>query len=145
MDLQEEVRIEIDYWNFVPETYLATSIHLLDKMGVVALASSNMHSASLTRDEWFGKPHPTGLFRSTCTLPGDFLNEGLYTISAFVLANVNRIEASAREAVSFMVHDTGSMRKEFGGTWIGVVRPRLAWQTRCVEFLSSSLTTERSK
>ena len=25
--------------------------------------------------------------------------------------------------------DTGEMRKEFFGTWIGVVRPRLAWNT----------------
>jgi lipopolysaccharide transport system ATP-binding protein len=95
-----------------------------------------MQSASLTKDEWFAEPHPVGLFRSVCTLPGDFLNEGRYSINAVVLTDISHIEALAHEAVSFMVHETGEMRREYGGGWLGVVRPKLAWQT---EYLSPSL------
>ena len=35
--------------------------------------------------------------------------------------------------LSFNVHDTGEMRKEFLGSWIGVVRPRLYWHTEQLE------------
>jgi hypothetical protein len=54
---------------------------------------------------------------------------GLYSINAFVLSDVTNIELRVDEVISFTVHDTGAMRKEYGGGWIGVVRPKLAWQT----------------
>lgn len=66
---------------------------------------------------------------ATCTLPSNFLNEGLYSVNAIVLTDITQVEIFAREAVSFTVYDTGAMRKEYSGIWIGVVRPRLAWQT----------------
>jgi hypothetical protein len=34
--------------------------------------------------------------------------------------------------VSFEVHDTGDMRKEFYGGWLGVIRPKLAWSTELI-------------
>jgi len=136
VEINRSVQVEIDYYNLQPGTRISASIHLLDKMGAGVLASANMQSASLTKDEWFAKPHPVGLFRSVCTLPGDFLNEGRYSINAVVLTDISHIEALAHEAVSFMVHETGEMRREYGGNWLGVVRPKLAWQT---EYLSPSL------
>jgi lipopolysaccharide transport system ATP-binding protein len=99
----------------------------------VVLSSANFHSANLVRDEWFGKPHPAGRFRVTCTLPGNFLNEGTYSINVVVLSNVARVEIFEKDAISFSVHDTGAMRKEWGGEWIGSVRPRLAWHTTYLE------------
>ena len=80
-------------------------------------------------DEWFDKPHPVGLYRTVCTLPGNFLNEGLYSINVIVLSDVYNTEIFKGEVISFTVNDTGAMRKEYGGGWGGVVRPRLAWQT----------------
>jgi len=136
VDIAEDVRVEIEFWNLKPGARVSTSIHLLDKMGVGVLASANMHSANLVRDEWFDKPHPTGLYRTVCTLPGNLLNEGRYSINAIVLTEVTRTEIFAREVVSFTVHETGAMRKEFGGSWLGVVRPKLAWQTEYLNPLS---------
>ena len=34
-----------------------------------------------------------------------------------------------RDILTFAVHDTGAMRKEYTSKWIGAVRPRLHWQT----------------
>jgi lipopolysaccharide transport system ATP-binding protein len=129
VDIQEEVRVEIEFWNLKDDAQIGTSIHLLDKLGVGVLASANMHSANLVRDEWFGRPHPVGLYRVVCTLPGNFLNEGRYSINVIVLTDMAYAEVFAKEVVSFTVYDTGSMRKEYGGSWLGVVRPKLAWQT----------------
>lgn len=142
VDIQEDVHIEVEFWNFKPEANISTSVHLLDKMGVPVLATANMQSVNLTIDRWFGKPHPAGCYRTTCTIPGNFLNDGRYSVDVIILTDVTNIEVFAKEVVSFTVHDTGAMRKEFGGTWIGVVRPKLAWQTEYVSPLNGSGTME---
>jgi lipopolysaccharide transport system ATP-binding protein len=129
VDIQSDVRVEIEFWNLQPGARITTSIHLLDKMRVGVLASANMHSANLLRDDWVDRPYPVGLFRTVCTLPGNFLNEGRYHINVIVLTNITTTEVFAEEVVSFNVHDSGTMRKEYGGSWLGVVRPKLAWQT----------------
>jgi lipopolysaccharide transport system ATP-binding protein len=129
VDIDKDFRVEIEFWNFKAGALLSTSIHLMDKMGVVILASANFPSANLIEDEWFDKPHPVGLYRTVCTLPGSFLNEGLHNINAIVLTDVTNVEVFAGDVISFTVNDTGAMRKEYGGGWGGVVRPRLAWQT----------------
>jgi lipopolysaccharide transport system ATP-binding protein len=130
VDIEKDARVEIEFWNFKPDAPICASIHLLDKMGAGVLASANMPSATPVPDEWFGKPFPTGLFRTECVLPGNFLNEGAYSINAIVLTDVSNIEVFATEVVSFMVHETGAMRREYGGGWLGVVRPKLSWRTQ---------------
>ena len=127
--IDQPVQIEITFWNLRPGSQLSTSIHLLDKLGVEVLASANFPSASLAPDPWFGKPFPAGLFKAVCTLPANFLNDGLYSLNVLVLNRVRVQEVFARDAIRFNVHDTGAMRAEFGGRWIGVIRPRLAWHT----------------
>jgi lipopolysaccharide transport system ATP-binding protein len=134
IEIDRDIYIEVEFWNFEPDAQRLISIHVLDKMGTCVLASANMHSANLDVDRWFGKPHPEGLYRTVCKLPGNFLNEGQYSINAFVLSDVTNIELKVEEVISFTVHDTGAMRKEYSGGWIGVVRPKLAWQT---EYLTS--------
>jgi len=129
VDIDKDVKVEIEFWNFKAGARLSTSIHLLDKMGIAVLASGNLPSANLIEDEWFDKPHPVGLYRTVCTLPGSFLNEGLHNINAIVLTDVRNVEVFGRDVISFTVNDTGAMRKEYGGGWGGVVRPKLAWQT----------------
>ncbi|MDR3639336.1 MAG: ABC transporter ATP-binding protein [Isosphaeraceae bacterium] len=127
VDIENEVEVQVEYWNQKAHGRFHVSIHLLDKMGVTVLASGNSHTANLIRDEWFDVPQPVGLMRTTCVLPGNFLNEGRYSISAFILNEGGNIEVFQREAVSFTVHDSGAMRGGWGGEWIGAIRPKLAW------------------
>ncbi len=129
VDIQKDTEVLIDFRNLKQDAQVSVSIHLIDRMGVRVLASTNMHSANLGRDVWFGRPAPVGMYRSTCVLPGNFLNDGPYSISVYLLTDVMNIEVTAEEVISFTVHDSGGMRKEFGGSWIGVVRPKLAWHT----------------
>ena len=133
VSIEEPVSVEIEFWNLRNDAELSSNIHLLDKMGVEVLSSANFRSTSLTLDEWSGRKYPAGLFRSTCTIPGHFLNEGLYSVNVLVLNRNRRIELLAREVISFDVHDTGAMRAEWmGGRWLGVIRPKLAWHTEQV-------------
>jgi lipopolysaccharide transport system ATP-binding protein len=142
VSIEEPVQIEIEFWNFQPKLELSTSIQLSDNLGVEVLASANFPSASLTRDEWFDKPYPAGLFRATCTVPGNFLNEGIYAIGVTIFNQINHVELTAREAIRFTVQDTGAMSGEWRGKWPGVVRPRLAWQT---QFLHDNLPAAPAK
>jgi lipopolysaccharide transport system ATP-binding protein len=125
--------IEVEYWNHSDGLPLCVSIHLLDHMGVEVLATGNIHSANLGRDDWFDKPFPRGLFRSVCRIPANLLNERGYSLRIALCSNVTTVELLTQEVISFQAHDAGAMRKEFGGGWLGVVRPKLHWQTEMVE------------
>ncbi|NJN80845.1 MAG: ABC transporter ATP-binding protein [Caldilineaceae bacterium] len=129
IDIQHDLQVEIEYWTLKPDLQLTANIQLMDKLGAGVLSTANMRSANLIEDEWCEKPHPVGLYRSTCIFPGNFLNEGLYYINVHVLRDISRIEVGARDVISFVVNDTGAMRQEYGGTWMGVVRPKFPWQT----------------
>ena len=132
VDIENPIDVVVEYWNLEPGARLSVSIHVFDGVGVGVLASANMPSATTEPDDWYARPHPQGLYRSVCTLPGEFLNEGRYTINAVVLRDSREVEVIERGAVAFTVHDTGAMRKEYGGEWLGVVRPRLPWKTEPV-------------
>lgn len=133
IEIDKEIKIEIEFWNLKDNAAVSSSIHLLDQMGGGVLASANMHSANLIQDQWFGKPHHVGLYKTHCIIPANFLNEGRYSINVIVLTEITNPEVYEIDILSFMVHETGSMRKEYSGGWLGVVRPKLAWQTELLQ------------
>jgi len=139
IDISKEFSIEIDYWNLKPENRLLVSIHLHDGMGICVMTVSNLPSACLTPDAWYSRYYPIGLFRTACTIPGNLLNDGTYTVSVYVNENnLPRLLDSDNivfvpHVLSFEVEDTGTMRREYTGKWLGVVRPMLAWQTVQIE------------
>ncbi|OGW83530.1 MAG: hypothetical protein A2987_03955 [Omnitrophica bacterium RIFCSPLOWO2_01_FULL_45_10] len=133
VDISKDILIQISYWNLREGEILHPTIVLKDNLGTSVFSSSNHKSISLTYDEWSARPHPKGLFQSVCRIPADFLNEGRYTITAVLSRKIADTQAVSENVLSFQVHDTGAMRKEFiSGGWEGVVRPRLEWKT---EFL----------
>ena len=138
VDIDEEVRVEVEYWNFEPGTCASVSIHLVDKSGVVAISTANSPSATLNDDGWSCRPHPVGLFRTACFVPANFLNDGLYKVGVYLIKDVNRVQAHLDDVVAFTVHDTGVMRAEYTGVWPGAVRPRMAWET---ELLGQTVTS----
>lgn len=134
-DIQKEVLIELSYWNLKEGARLFTSIHLLNSQGITVLTTFNAPSASLTKDEWYDKPKPEGLFRSVCRIPANFLNDGTYFVSVFVASydGIMIAHVAEEKIISFNVVDTGAMRKEYSGHWVGLIRPRLAWETEYLE------------
>ena len=70
---------------------------------------------------------------SVCRIPGNFLNEGLYSVTAIIGKGTIDVQLMEDYVVSFHVHDTGEMRKELFHHWIGTVRPRLAWSTEQID------------
>jgi lipopolysaccharide transport system ATP-binding protein len=135
VDIDKEVEVEVEFWNRRPGARnLCVTIYLLDSNGTVVLSTGNTPAANALPEEWFDKPHPEGLFRAICTLPANFLNEGLYYITVYVVTlGPLAVEVEAPHVLSFRVFDTGVLREAGGGgNWPGVVRVRLPWTTELV-------------
>ena len=145
VDIDKDVSVEVDFWNFEPGIRnVCTNIYVLDSMGITVLSTANVPAANLLPEEWFYQPHPAGLFRATCTLPGNFLNEGLYYINVYIVTlGPLSVEVREEQVLSFTVFDTGDMREAGGGShWAGVVRVRLPWQTEFVRPLDGGSVSE---
>jgi lipopolysaccharide transport system ATP-binding protein len=135
VDIDKPASVEVMFYNHAEGIKnLFVNIYLLDSGGGVVLSTASTPAANEIKEDWYEKPHPKGLYRATCTLPANFLNEGRYFVSAFVVTlGPLQVEARAEQALSFEVFDTGVMREPGGGTgWPGAVRPRLPWTTELV-------------
>ncbi|NML68052.1 ABC transporter ATP-binding protein [Hymenobacter sp. RP-2-7] len=129
IDIKKDVQVRLEYVVTVDDSLIYPSIHLLDNVGTVIFATFNGPSATVNVDENFGKPLKKGKYVSVLTIPGNFLNEKAYSISAFLVPLDVTQTSVVENALSFVVTDTGEMRKEFGGDWIGLLRPKMSWMT----------------
>jgi lipopolysaccharide transport system ATP-binding protein len=128
--IDEDFLIEIQFVVLREDKVLYSNIQLATQGGTDVLSSVNWPAANLEVDPLAGKALAKGTYRASCRVPGNFLNEGIYSVSVFLLNFGANAEATARSAVRVRVFDTGAMRKDgYYGPWGGVVRPRLAWKT----------------
>lgn len=133
VDIARDIDIEIEYDNLREGELLYAALWLKDHIATPVLSTSSRHPVSLTLDPWDGKPHPVGRYRSVCRIPGNFLNEGRYSITAIVGRGLAETQVLREDVLSFHVHDTGEMRGQYFGHWLGVVRPKLPWSTEKIE------------
>lgn len=129
VDIKEDIVVELEYTVTEDEAQVYPSVHLLDNMGTIILATFNGKSANVITDDYFGKPLKKGKYISKVVIPGNFLNEKTYIVNAFLVPSDANDLAIVEEALSFSVTDTGEMRKEYGGDWAGLIRPKMAWNT----------------
>ena len=118
MDITDDIVVEIDTWYLKPGAKASVSIHVKDEMGVVAFVGGT---------GWVDDA--AGVFRSTCTIPGNLLNDGRYGLRVYAIRDTTVIEGCVDDAISFTVHDSGATRTDYVGHMMGVVRPELAWMT----------------
>jgi len=82
-----------------------------------------------------------GTYKSTCQIPGDLLNAGMYSVSvtfarddAFALFEVS-------DAIAFEVEDSTYGRGSWYDRWPGAVRPVLQWSTESMDEETESIDT----
>ncbi len=131
----EEIQIELEYIVKVDGSIIYPSIHLLDNFGTCIFATANFNSANTDVDHFYNKPLKTGLYKSICSIPANFLNEKSYKVNAYLVPENAAEMAMVEEALTFNILDTGEMRKEFLGGWIGQIRPRMKWKTELLKKL----------
>ncbi|HEY9827927.1 MAG TPA: ABC transporter ATP-binding protein [Stenomitos sp.] len=115
------IKIEIEYWNFLPNVYLNFSLVLYNKEDICIFNS-------------FSEPEVCagGLLRGTCYIPGNLLNNDIYRIRLLIVKDSSIPLIDQQDIAAFEVHDITRKGKWYG-KWIGAVRPRLKWKTEFID------------
>jgi lipopolysaccharide transport system ATP-binding protein len=130
-DITKPITVEMDFWVLQPGRQVNASIHVLNDQDMCLFAvGNNMEPA------WGDRAYERGLYRATCHIPANYLNDGPHSVSAFVVVSKNKVPVSAEQAVSFCVNDYGTLRGGYFGKIIGAVRPLLPWNTQRLGDLS---------
>lgn len=134
MDIDRPIRIAVAFEVLEDNAIVTSSLRLKDESAVNILWSTNATSMCQRPDPLFGKPLSKGLYQTACTLPSNFLNDSRYFISIALGEKPGDAEIELDSVLSFVVHDTGAMRKEYAGNWSGpIIRPRLDWYSQPME------------
>jgi hypothetical protein len=131
VDVRHPVGIEIGF------TLLRDDVPVFPKIKVVDSKGDTAFNAMDTSAEW--ERATKGDYTTTAWIPGNFLNEGLYSVevSLSMIGSMGTAklvqQGVAPDAVSFHVHDPAlgdSSKGHFSGQLRGAVRPLLDWSTR---------------
>jgi homopolymeric O-antigen transport system ATP-binding protein len=129
VDIRRPVGIEISF------SVLRDDVPLFPRIKVIDREGNNAFSTIDPSPEW-SSPPAAGDYVVTAWIPGNLLNEGLYTvepgISSLGAVGSSKLvhQARAPEAVAFHVHDPAegdTSKGGYAGQFRGAVRPLLEW------------------
>jgi lipopolysaccharide transport system ATP-binding protein len=116
--VETPLRLDVAFWNYLPDATLNFSIVLYSVEGV---AIFNTGSGV--------KTFPEGLVKGSFIIPGDFLNDGLYTIRLLIVKDTSLALLDISDLLRFDVHDSERAGNWYG-KWVGAVRPKFDWSVR---------------
>ena len=130
--------MEFEYWSLRPNVYLSPSIALFNEHGICVFVSGpRFDPAGHERNA------PAGLYRHTCPVPGDLLNDGTYWVVLYIDKN-GRTVLQQEDILGFTVHDAVEVRHGWHGKWPGAIRPMLDWGMELVQAEPSSVIQPNS-
>jgi lipopolysaccharide transport system ATP-binding protein len=103
------------------ENNLDVTYHLIDERGILVYVGSTVYS----KHELFGP----GLIRAKCTVPGNLLNEGVYTVSRLLIVkDKGTVVYECKDVLTFGISNSGTGQLGWVGQKEGVIKPKLEWQ-----------------
>ena len=123
MDIAKPINLEMEFW-CLQKTKMTPAFHLYNQLGLLLFFTANLHD-----EVWAQVQYEPGVYRCSCQLPGNFLNDGTYFVNAYLSSNMRRLPDARKEpAVSFRAHDFSAGQDGYSaGQWIGLIRPLLSW------------------
>jgi lipopolysaccharide transport system ATP-binding protein len=122
--IQTDIPFEFEFvfYNLVPgENNLDVTYHLVDERGILVYVGSTAHS----KHETF-KPGP---ILAKCTVPGNLLNAGTYTLSRLLLVkDRGSVVYEHKDVLSFDITNPGTGQLGWTGQKEGVIKPILHWE-----------------
>jgi lipopolysaccharide transport system ATP-binding protein len=116
LDIRTPLTIRFQFWNFTSDIHINTHLTLFSYNGecVFDVATLPILCAQ-------------GVVSGECTIPGNFLNDGSFYISLYVLKDTTTNLFDYEQCLSFDLEDyrTGT---QWYGKWWGVVRPLLPFR-----------------
>ncbi len=121
--MQTPLRIEVEYWNLLPEEHLHATLHIFNDQGIVAFTTGPV------ADPVMHHRPPAGLFRSVCHIPGSLLNSGFHHAGLFLVRGSTAATYQQDGVIGFEVIDNAERKFAWYGKEPGVLCPRLHWST----------------
>lgn len=124
LDIRAALTIRFRFWNFTEQTLISTNLVLFSTAGECIF---DVPSTALVCQK--------GLVGGECTIPGNFLNDGSYYISLYVVKDTDTSLFDYEEALAFELEDyRGDI--SWYGKWWGAVRPQFPFQLTQPELAS---------
>ena len=127
--IRQSVGIEMRFAVLTGGHVLTSYFHLFDEHGQCLFVTNDQSDPT-----WFRRCRPAGEYTCTAWIPGNFLAEGMFTVSAAVSTlDPEVIHFSEDEVMGVQIvdsHDGASLRGDYRGMMPGVIRPALHWDTR---------------
>lgn len=117
LTMQTAFKVEIEYWNLMPEAQLHITLHLYNAEQIIAFTTGDLNSSLM----------PTGLLRNVCHIPADLLNSGSHRFVVMVVKDSSCVIYSHESRVSFDILDVRERQGSWYGKEPGVVQPVLKW------------------
>ena len=128
--MQKSFKIEVEFWNLIPNTHLYIMLHLYTEQQIVAFTTGSFDDSV-----WGSPPLPVGLFRCVCQIPGNLLNSGIHRILLLVIKDGSNVIYRHEDVLSFNVLDLDKRCEGWYGKEPGVVQPKLKWTTEQISNL----------
>ncbi|WP_045868844.1 MULTISPECIES: ABC transporter ATP-binding protein [unclassified Tolypothrix] len=129
MNVSTPIRLEFEYWNFIPDANLNLSLVIYDLQDICIF---NTVSES--------KVSPQGLIKGICHIPGDFLNDGTYRVRILIVKDTSIVVFNHDNILMFEIADIERPGSWYG-KWMGAVRPNFIWE---IDFKSQNSTIKLS-
>ena len=117
LTMQTEIRIETEYTVNATDELLHITYVLQNDQGITVLTT-------------WSKPrvHSAGNYRAVCTIPGNLLNSGGYSLRLLIVENESSVIYGKEDIASFDVKDTTRRETAYMGREPGAVQPTLEWR-----------------
>lgn len=121
IDVRTPLNFQFEFWNLEEGAHLNLSMHLYTFTGECIFNVG-------TQSEAFAK----GLVTGTCSIPGNFLNDGSYVVSMMIVKDTSTVLYNMEEALIFDIEDFRE-NVTWYGKWPGYIRPQLNFSIRQTE------------
>lgn len=123
LTVKSQFSMEFSFWNLGNDVTLNFSMHLYNIEGLLVLNSCSNPAI-------FQK----GVVKGICTIPGDFLNDGVYKVMIMITKDGTSPVFVYHDCLVFDIHD---IEREgcWYGKWGGIVRPNLRWKLKFQDFI----------
>jgi lipopolysaccharide transport system ATP-binding protein len=117
LTVEDAIRMDFEYWNYVEGARLNLSIVLYTIEGILIF-----NTVSTPQNL------PAGLIKSSFEIPGSYLNDGAHRVRVMIVRDEGTQLLDMDDVVQFEVSDV-QREVAWHGKWAGVVRPKFQWST----------------
>ena len=119
--------VYIDYWLMIPQSRIWVNLVLYSTDGspifeTVTSGTSNTNEIRM----------PRGLFRASCAIPANLLNDGGYR-PRFIFCDSDLKKIFDYDYMHFIIHDTSQRGTDEYGKNVGYIKPKLDWITELIK------------